>query len=90
MEIFGHAVVNGVKTGLLQTYSDSMTSVVLPAYEKANAELFRQLYDLFTKGTIACKLILINFFVPMHLILCRFKLKTLFFFLFLIYQTQIH
>ncbi|XP_031617309.1 enhancer of mRNA-decapping protein 4 homolog isoform X2 [Contarinia nasturtii] len=52
-DIFGHAVVNGIKSGLQQIYIESMRSVILPAYEKANAELFKQLYDTFNKGTIA-------------------------------------
>lgn len=55
MDIFGHSVVNGIKAGLQQTYIESMRSIILPAYEKANAELFKQLYDTFNKGTIACK-----------------------------------
>lgn len=55
MDIFGHAVVNGIKGGLQQTYIESMRSIILPAYEKANAELFKQLYDTFNKGTIACE-----------------------------------
>lgn len=54
MDVFGNAVVNGIKTGLQQTYVESMRSIILPAYEKANAELFKQLYDTFNKGTIAC------------------------------------
>lgn len=54
MDIFGHSVTNGVKNCLQQTYIESMRSVILPAYEKANAELFKQLYDTFNKGTIAC------------------------------------
>ncbi|XP_055296288.1 enhancer of mRNA-decapping protein 4 homolog isoform X3 [Sitodiplosis mosellana] len=53
MDIFGHSVVNGIKGGLQETYIQSMRSIVLPAYEKANAELFKQLYDTFNKGTIA-------------------------------------
>lgn len=55
MDVFGHSVVNGIKAGLQQTYIESMRSIILPAYEKANAELFKQLYDTFNKGTIACK-----------------------------------
>lgn len=62
LDVFGHAAVNGIKSGLQQTYSDSMRSIILPAYERANAELFKQLYDTFNKGTVACKFkILINF-----------------------------
>lgn len=56
LDMFGNAVVSGVKGGLQQTYIESMRSIVLPAYEKANAELFKQLYDTFNKGTIACKI----------------------------------
>lgn len=55
MDVFGNAVVSGVKGGLQHTYVESLRSIILPAYEKANAELFKQLYDTFNKGTIACK-----------------------------------
>lgn len=70
LDVFGHAAVNGIKSGLQQTYSDSMRSIILPAYERANAELFKQLYDTFNKGTVACKFkILINFpYLCMHFI----------------------
>lgn len=54
MNVFGNAVTTGVKSGLQQVYVDSLKSIILPAYEKANAELFKQLYDTFNKGTIAC------------------------------------
>lgn len=53
--MFGNSVVNGVRSGLQQTYVETLKSFILPAYEKANAELFKQLYDTFNKGTIACK-----------------------------------
>lgn len=52
MEIFGHAVAQGVHSGIQRTYTETMKSYVLPAYEKANAELFKQLHDLFSKGAI--------------------------------------
>lgn len=53
--MFGNAVANGIRSGLKQTYVESMKSFILPAYEKANAELFKQLHDTFNKGTIGCK-----------------------------------
>lgn len=55
LDVFGNAVVSGIKGGLQHTYVESMRSIILPAYEKANAELFKQLYDTFNKGTIACE-----------------------------------
>lgn len=54
-EIFGASVVIGVKSGLHQTYTEALKSIILPAYEKANSELFKQLYETFNKGTVACK-----------------------------------
>lgn len=53
MEIFGNAVAAGVKAGMQHTYTESLKTIILPAYEKANAELFKQLYDTFNNGTIA-------------------------------------
>lgn len=53
MEIFGSSVSAAVRAGMQQTYAESMKTFILPAYEKANAELFKQLYDTFNKGTIA-------------------------------------
>lgn len=55
LDVFGGAVANGVRSGLQHTYVETLKSLILPAYEKANAELFKQLYDTFNKGTIACK-----------------------------------
>lgn len=43
----------GVRTGLQQTYIDALKKIILPAYEKANAELFKQLHETFHNGTIA-------------------------------------
>lgn len=54
-EIFGASVAIGVKSGLHQTYTEGLQSIILPAYEKANKELFKQLYETFNNGTVACK-----------------------------------
>lgn len=39
-----------------QSYTEALQSIIIPAYEKANSELFKQLYETFNKGTVACKL----------------------------------
>ena len=77
MDFFGHSVVNGVKGGLQQTYIESMRSIVLPAYEKANAELFKQLYDTFNKGTIACNSAQIPFVHDIFHLFSFFSMKNL-------------
>lgn len=51
--MFGSSVATGVKSGMQHVYAESLKTIILPAYEKANAELFKQLYDTFNKGTIA-------------------------------------
>lgn len=69
LEIFGSSVAAGVKTGMQHTYAESLKTIILPAYEKANAELFKQLYDTFNKGTIAYSNQLISYtktFEPIH------------------------
>lgn len=52
----------GVKTGLQQAYIEGLQKIILPAYERANSELFKQLYEAFNKGTIACKYKWNNFY----------------------------
>lgn len=53
-EIFGASVAIGVKSGTHQSFTEALQTIIIPAYEKANSELFKQLYETFNKGTVAC------------------------------------
>lgn len=55
LEVFGASVATGVRVGLHQTFTEALKTIILPGYEKANAELFKQLYETFNQGTVACK-----------------------------------
>lgn len=55
MEVFGSSVTNAVRNGMHHVYADTLKTIIIPAYDKANNELFKQLYDTFNKGTMGCK-----------------------------------
>lgn len=55
MEVFGNAVLMGVQTGLQKTYAESMRGTLIPAYEKASGEMFKQVQEVFMNGTKACE-----------------------------------
>lgn len=55
MEVFGNAVLLGVQASLQKTYSDTMRGTLIPAYEKASGEMFKQVQDVFMNGTKACE-----------------------------------
>lgn len=55
MEVFGNAVLLGVQASLQKTYADTMRGTLIPAYEKASGEMFKQVQDVFVNGTKACE-----------------------------------
>lgn len=55
MEAFGNAVMLAVQATLQKTYADTMKDTLVPAYERASGEMFRQVQEVFLNGTKACK-----------------------------------
>lgn len=54
LEVFGNAVMLGVQASLQKTYADTMKGTLVPAYEKASGEMFKQVQEVFVNGTKAC------------------------------------
>lgn len=56
MEVFSNSILMGVQTSFQKTYTDAMKTILIPAYEKSSAEMFKRIQDVFMEGTKACKL----------------------------------
>lgn len=56
LEVFGNAVMLGVQASVQKTYGDTVRTTLIPAYEKASGELFKQVAEVFVNGTKACEL----------------------------------
>lgn len=56
METFANAILLGVQTSFQKIYTESMKTILIPAYEKSSQEMFKQIQEVFMEGTKACKL----------------------------------
>ncbi|KAH8263089.1 hypothetical protein KR044_004321 [Drosophila immigrans] len=50
LDAFGKSVLIGVQTSLQTAFIESMSSTLIPAYEKSSQSMFKQLHDAFSVG----------------------------------------
>ncbi|XP_017110298.1 enhancer of mRNA-decapping protein 4 homolog [Drosophila elegans] len=50
LDTFGKSVLIGVQTSLQTAFIESMSSTLIPAYEKSSQNMFKQLHDAFSVG----------------------------------------
>ena len=55
MDLFGNSVLLGVHAALQKTYTDTLKTTLIPAYEKSSEAMFKQIQDVFIQGTKACE-----------------------------------
>lgn len=58
MEVFGQSIVRGVQASLQHVFTQSVSVALIPAYEKASTEMFKQIQDAFVNGTKSCEFFL--------------------------------
>lgn len=54
MEVFGHSIVQGVQASLQHVFTQSVSIALIPAYERASTEMFKQIQEAFVNGTKSC------------------------------------
>lgn len=60
IDAFGKSVLVGVQSSLQAAFVESMSSTLIPAYEKSSQNMFKQLHEAFSVGIKECMFVVVS------------------------------